>query len=84
MGKVNKKVAYLFKRAEELTYSGMVYKQSHTQDYGHGRIENREYTVLPMMYLPKKFKDPWCNLQTLIQVCSSRELLIEQREYLTD
>lgn len=68
-----KKVNRLFDCAHDYQYEGMVYKDIQTKDYGHGRIEERVYTALPMMYLAK-FKKGWRDLQTFIQVCSTRYL----------
>jgi predicted transposase YbfD/YdcC len=69
----HRKVRRLFKCAEEYHYKGMVYRKNQTKDYGHGRIEEREYTVLPMMYLPK-FKKEWRDLQVFTQLRSTRHL----------
>lgn len=68
-----KKVGRLFKRAKEHQYEGMVYRSKQTNDYGHGRIEEREYTLLPLMYLPR-FKKEWRDLQTYVQAYSKRHL----------
>jgi len=51
----------------------MVYRQDQTKDYGHGRIEEREYTILPMMYL-SEYKRDWKDLQTFIRVNATRYL----------
>lgn len=50
----------------------MVYKETSTTDYDPSRYEVREYTVLPVMYLPNAKAD-WCGLQTFIQVKSIRK-----------
>jgi predicted transposase YbfD/YdcC len=62
-----KKVAHLFKRAEELDYNAMVLQEHLTRDSDHSRGERREYTLLPIMYLPQ-YKEVWKDLETLIQV----------------
>lgn len=41
------------------------------QEYGHGRIEERQYTILPLMYF-FKYKKYWRDLQAIIQVKSTR------------
>ncbi len=68
-----KKVESLFKRAEGYQHAGMVYRRSQTKDYGHGRREERDYTILPLMYLPR-FKKEWRDLQTFTQVRCKRHL----------
>lgn len=62
-----KKVHRLFERADELNYKEMVYKQWADKNYGHGRIEEREYTVLPLMYL-HSFKKQWADLSLFVRV----------------
>ena len=68
-----KKVCRLFDRADEHQYNGMVFKRDQTEGYGHGRIEQRQYTILPMMYLPD-VKKTWRDLQTFIRVHAIRHL----------
>lgn len=68
-----RKVSSLFAKAEGLNYKAMVARQQETKDYGHGRIEKRAYTVLPVMYL-YRYKKDWKDLQTFIQVISWRHL----------
>lgn len=68
-----KKVDRLFSRADELKFNAMVYHRWEDMSYGHGRIEEREYTVLPMMYLPF-FKKEWKDLNLFIRVKSKRHL----------
>jgi predicted transposase YbfD/YdcC len=71
--KFYRRVSGLFNKAEELDYESMVVRRQETHDYGHGRIEKREYTVLPVMYL-YRYKQDWKDLQTFIQVISCRHL----------
>jgi predicted transposase YbfD/YdcC len=66
-----KRVSTLFSKAKQLDYKSMVYKDSVTYDYDHSRYEKREYTILPLMYLPSE-KENWNGLQTFIQVKSTR------------
>ncbi|HEX2549388.1 MAG TPA: ISAs1 family transposase, partial [Gammaproteobacteria bacterium] len=48
-------------------------------DYGHHRIEDREYTILPMMYF-FKHKNNWRDLSAIIRVRSSRDFLDKTKE----
>lgn len=66
-----RKVDRLFNRADELNWKGMVYRRWSDQNYDHGRIEEREYTVLPMMYL-FQYKKVWKDLSFFIRVKSRR------------
>lgn len=66
-------VSQLFDKALSLQYNAMVFKEEKTFDYGHGRIESREYCFLPIMYL-HRFKNEWRGLETLIQVRRVREV----------
>ena len=50
----------------------MVYQHCEENDYGHGRIEQRQYTVLPMMYL-HQYKTHWRDLSLFVRVKSRRE-----------
>lgn len=68
-----KKVSRLFNRADEYQYASMVYKHDQTEDYDHGRLEKREYTALPIMYL-SDYKKEWKDLQTFIRVNTERRL----------
>lgn len=45
-----------------------------TNDYGHQRIEGREYTILPLMYF-FKYKKDWRDLQAIIRVKSCTQIL---------
>ena len=66
-GKLHKKVVKLFESANEKNYGAMVYKETKTIEGDHGRVEERTYTVLPLMYL-YSFKKIWRGLQTFIKV----------------
>jgi predicted transposase YbfD/YdcC len=72
-GKLYKKVDKLFHRADELSYSAMVYQQKEASNYDHSRFEIRNYTVLPMMYLPM-YSEQWKDLSAFIRVESERHL----------
>jgi predicted transposase YbfD/YdcC len=71
--KLFKKVKNIFETAEKLQYQAMVYKENTTCDYDHSRYERREYTFLPIMYLPFE-KESWKGLQTFIRVKSIRHI----------
>jgi predicted transposase YbfD/YdcC len=68
-----RKVDRLFLLAHEKNFQGMVYKNYETKDYGHGRIEERQYKVLPTMYLPA-YKKEWRDISAFIQLRSKRYL----------
>lgn len=68
-----KKVNNLFEKADELDYSGMVYQQFSDRVPGHNRIEEREYTILPMMYL-HGYKKNWRDLSIFVRVKTKRHL----------
>jgi predicted transposase YbfD/YdcC len=67
-----RKVDRLFNRADELNLKGMVYRRWSDRNYDHGRLEDREYTILPMMYL-FQYKKTWKDLSIFIRVKSKRE-----------
>jgi predicted transposase YbfD/YdcC len=81
-----RKVHHLFTLADEKNFEGMVYKKEEAKNYDHSRIEEREYTILPMMYLDAYKKD-WRDLSAFIRVKSRRHLgdIIEEevRYYIT-
>lgn len=60
-----------FNKADELAHQNMVYHAHVTRQYGHGRIEERRYTILPMMYF-NKYKKYWRDLQAIVRVESKR------------
>jgi hypothetical protein len=51
----------------------MVYQQKEASNYDHSRFEIRNYTVLPMMYLPM-YSGQWKDLSAFIRVESERHL----------
>ena len=57
----------IFEKADLLNYQNMVSNDKKTNDYGHHRIEDREYTILPMMYFFKQKKN-WRDMQAVIRV----------------
>ena len=60
-----------FSMAQSLDFKEMVYQQAEEADGGHGRIESRKITVLPLMYL-HQFKLKWQGLRSLILLESMR------------
>lgn len=75
-----------FKQTQNLQFNNMVYDQCEEIDSGHGRIETRKCTVLPLMYL-HQFKLKWRGLQSLVLIESRREMndqiQMEQCYYIT-
>jgi predicted transposase YbfD/YdcC len=69
-----KKVGSLFNKADEFEYKAMVYKKKESRNYDHSRIEQRNYTVLPAMYLPS-YGQQWKDLSAYVRVESERHLL---------
>ena len=76
-GNLHKKVATCFAYAEGKNYNDIVSQHCKTIEKDHGRIETREYHVLPLMYAPL-FKLKWKGLQSLIKVISHREVVGEK------
>lgn len=72
-GRMYKKVDNLFNKSDELEYNAMVFQEKHSKDYDHSRLEIRNYTVLPMMYL-HQYKHQWKDLSAFIRVQSQRHL----------
>lgn len=72
-GKMYKKIESLFNKAKELNYDAMVYSLDSEIDAGHGRIESRECTVLPLMYC-HEYKQHWKGLQCVVKVYARRYL----------
>ncbi len=77
-GRFYRKVESIFARAEQLEFKNMVTRDTKTDDYGHQRIEEREYTILPTMYF-FKFKDDWRDLQAVVRVKSKRIFLDKKK-----
>jgi predicted transposase YbfD/YdcC len=69
-----KKVNALFNKADELEYNAMVYKKKESKNYDHSRIEQRNYTIIPAMYLPA-YGQQWRDLSAYVRVESERHLL---------
>lgn len=67
----HRKVKRLFEQAEDNKYKAMLVCKDKTKDYGHARIEEREYFILPVMYLPQ-FKKIWRDLEAFICVKRTR------------
>jgi predicted transposase YbfD/YdcC len=72
-GRLYKKVNTLFNKADELSYKAMVSQKKETKNYDHSRIEERNYTILPAMYLPSYTKE-WKDLNAYVRVESERHL----------
>lgn len=72
--KFYRKVESIFSGADGLKYESMVQKDNKTDDYGHHRIEEREYTILPMMYF-FKYKKVWRDFTAIVRVESKRMFL---------
>ena len=75
-----------FMQAQALNFQNRVYDHCEDIDAGHGRIETRKCTVLPLMYL-YQFKLKWSGLQGLVLIESRREMnnqiQMEQRYYIS-
>lgn len=76
--KFYRKAESIFSMAEQLKFKNMVTRDTKTDDYGHHRIEEREYTILPMMYF-HKFKKDWRDLQAVVRVKSKRIFLDKKK-----
>jgi len=66
-------VERIFNGADELDCENMVYRSHDINQCGHGRIEERRYTILPMMYF-FKYKKTWRDLQAIVRVESKRTI----------
>jgi predicted transposase YbfD/YdcC len=77
--KFYRNVESTFKRADQLQYQNMVSGNNKTNDYGHQRIEGREYTILPMMYFFKHKKN-WRDFQAVIRVKSDTQRLQKNQD----
>lgn len=85
-GTLFKEIDRLFNKAEELEYKHMMFEQSETLDADHGRIENRKYTGLPLMYI-HDFKIKWKGLNCIYRVERQRdvnnEVSLEKQYYIS-
>ena len=71
-GKLYHSIVSHFQKAEQSNYEAMVYSFSETLDgIEHGRIERRQCTVLPVMYLPL-FRFRWKGLKSLVRTQNER------------
>jgi len=77
--KFYRNVEAIFEKADQLDYQNMVSGDKKTNDYGHQRIEDREYTILPMMYFFKHKKN-WRDLQAVVRVKSSTHILQKNKD----
>lgn len=66
-GRFYKNAEKIFASADQLNYQNMVRGNKKTNDYGHQRIEDREYTILPTMYFFKHKKN-WRDLTAVVRV----------------
>ena len=62
-----------FDQSDKLDYENMQSHQHTVTDHGHGRHEERTYTILPSTYF-LKHKSIWRDLGSVIRVESKREL----------
>ena len=72
-------VKCIFSKADQLHYQNMVSGNKTTHDYGHQRIEDREYTILPMMYF-QKHKKNWRDLSAVVRVKSNTHKLQKNKD----
>ena len=73
-GDLHQKMIELFEKVEQKNWQDIWHKQSETVDGGHGRVETRRYSVLPVMYLPWMASQKWQGLQSLVMVERTREI----------
>ena len=78
----SRKVSHLFCKAESAQFKNMVFRRWGDKNYNHGRLEHREYTILPVMYL-HKYKSVWKDLSLFVQVKSTREHANGETEKMT-
>lgn len=85
-GSLYTRITSVFSSMQGKQLDAMWYRQHKTIDGDHGRVETRNYTVLPLMYLPQ-FKLKWKGLQSIAMVESIREVgentSIEKRYYIS-
>ena len=65
---------FIFEKSDQLNYQNMVCEDKITNDYGHQRIEDREYTILPAMYFFKHKKN-WKDMQAVVRVKTKTHIL---------
>lgn len=82
-GRFHKNAEKIFSRADQLHYQNMVSGNKKTNDYGHQRIENREYTILPTMYFFNHKKN-WRDLTAVVRVKSHTHILQKNKNYETE
>lgn len=72
-----RKVESTFERADELQSKSTLQREMKTDDYGHQRIEEREYTILPTMYFlkHKKILDQWRDLTAIVRLKAKHTFL---------
>lgn len=73
-GDLHQKIIELFEKVEQKNWQDIWHKQAETIDGGHGRIETRRYSVLPVMYFPWMASQKWKGLQSLVMVERTREI----------
>lgn len=67
----HRKIHRLFEESEALDFNAMMISQCDTKSIGHGRIEERHYSILPMMYC-FPYKKYWRDLASVVRVQSKR------------
>jgi len=73
-GDLHQKIIELFEKVEQKNWQDIWHKKAETIDGGHGRVETRHYSVLPIMYFPWLASQKWKGLQSLIMVERTREI----------
>lgn len=73
-GSLHDAMKNLFDRAKALEFNAMLYDTHESVDAGHGRIEIRRCTVLPIMYLQQSFKLKWPGAKALVLIENQREI----------
>lgn len=68
-GALHDKIKTIFEKAELMQFNAMVYSHDTQVDKGHGRVEQRDCTVVHVMYAPE-FKEKWVGLNSLIKIKS--------------
>lgn len=73
-GVLHQEIAGLFEKVEAKDWQDIWHKQAETVDGGHGRVETRRYSVLPVMYCPWLVSQKWSALQSMVMVERKREI----------